>query len=130
MSTATRGDISIYIALTTAMIMIGSAVLLGLLLARQISLTKDLVASERAFYAANAGQEAGFYQVALLSTPAQPDVLVPVDVSGTIDYATEAASYVGKMKFQSGIACGFSEGIFPDPNGTKRRLAVGPTGCL
>lgn len=131
MNHLSRGDISIYIALTTAILMLGSATLLSLLLARQISLTKNLVASERAFFAANAGQEEAYYRLAISSDPLNVDT---IPINGTVDYTVpggvaQSASYEGEMKLINGLPCGNTTGIFPATSGTRRRLAVGPNVC-
>lgn len=133
MSTS-RGDIGLYITITTAMIMLGSAVLLGLLLARQISLTKDLVASERAFFAANAGEEEAFYRLALerKKPPPHPlDFTVPNIIAVEIQYPRgQRASYSAtQLGLLGGAAHGCIVGMFPVPDGEVRRLVIGPLTC-
>ncbi len=100
--------------------MLGSAVLLSLILARQTSLTEDLVASERAFYAASSGVEQGFYNVA---TDAGEDT-----VKGAIIYPEEGqdAEYEGTMKRTDAGACGAVRGEF---GGEQRRIQIGPDAC-
>lgn len=130
MPSNTRGDISIYIVIVVGMMILGSAVLLGIILARQITLTEDLVASERAFYAASAGTERGFYDLALaIKAQGNVDIAQP-DVTGTVDYeingVTETATYTANISQRGGRVCGSSTGRFA---GEQRRIQIGPTGC-
>lgn len=130
---STRGDIGIYIALTTAMVMLGSAVLLSLLLARQISLTQDLVASERAFFAANAGEEEAFYRLARerQRPPTDPLNFSVPDINADFVYpGAQKASYTAtQLRFLNNVAQGCILGIYPAPNGEVRRLVIGPLTC-
>ena len=120
MKNTIRGDISIFVVIVMSAIMLGSAVLLSLILARQISLTEDIVASERAFYAASAGIEHGFYDVARN--------LGKEEVVGTIPYPEEQseATYDGTMKRPDGVTCGAVRGEF---GGEQRRIQIGPDEC-
>ncbi len=119
-----RGDISIFIVIIVSGIMLGSAVLLSLILARQTSLTEDIVASERAFYAASAGVEQGFYNVAK-GTGKE-------DIDGLITYPDDdrVAEYAGTMAKHDAITCGVITGTFGATGAEEqRRIQIGPDGC-
>lgn len=128
-----RGDISLFIVLVVGVMLLGSAVLLGLILARQNSLTHDLVASERAFYAASAGVEKGFYELALAiraagGAAAPPDIPLN-DIAGMVDYGPggiTSGSYEGNISRVNGQTCGTVVGTFA---GEQRRIQIGPDGC-
>lgn len=130
-----RGDISLYLTIIISLTMLGSALLLGLILARQISLTRDIFASERAFYAATTGQEEAYYRMALESkkpgAPVFPADLGPLNVSGDVVYnftgVTEVATYSGTIaRKNGGQICGAMEGQF---KGETRRIQIGPDPC-
>jgi len=119
-----RGDISIFIVVIVSAIMLGSAVLLSLILARQTSLTEDIVASERAFYAASAGVEQGYYNVAIGNGQDT--------VAGVILYPEEEekAGYSGTISRHDTVTCGAITGKFPEAQPREqRRIQVGPDGC-
>lgn len=135
MRSFSRGDISLYLTIIISLTMLGSALLLGLILARQISLTEDLLASERAFYAATAGQEKAYYLMALEikkpGAPPFPADLGPLPVSGDVSYnftgVTEVATYTGTIARQNGgQICGEIEGHI---RGEARRIQIGPDPC-
>jgi hypothetical protein len=129
-----RGDISLFIVVVVSSLMLGSAILLGLISARQSSLTQDLVASERAFYAASTGLERGFYLLALTiqdqGGPSAPADIPLADFQGTVDYTlngiTASACYSGNISRVGGAACGEITGHF---SGEQRRVQIGPAGC-
>lgn len=75
-----RGDIAIYTALMVLTIILSSALVMSLVLARQLRQTGDVIASEQAFYAANSGLEHGLYILAkdpVLAFSSDPVTVVP-----------------------------------------------------
>ncbi len=135
MNNHSKGDISVYIVIVVGMMILGSAVLLSLILARQISLTEDLVASERAFYVASTGTEEGFYRLALQikkqggSAAAPADIAQP-DLSGSVTYDLNGVAHEGKYEGNisrvGSAVCGSATGRFM---GEQRRIQIGPTNC-
>jgi hypothetical protein len=125
-----RGDISIYLALLVGMMILGSAVLISLILVRQMALTNNLVASERAYYAAKAGVEEGFYRLALARRGAAPGDINPPYAPGRVTYPTRDAIYEeavidNHIQLFGGL-CGYIRGIFADE---QRFIFVGRGAC-
>ena len=127
-----RGDISLFLVLIIGTTMLGSAVLLSLILARQVSLSEDLEASERAFYAASAGVEKGFYDLALAIKAAgganAPADIPMSNITGTIVYTAggEEATFDGRIFRKGGTTCGIITGKFREET---RRIQIGPDEC-
>ncbi len=133
-----RGDIAIYMALLIMSIMVSSAILFSSILVRQFQATEDAVASERAFYSANAGIEQGLYH---LSTFTNPE---PTTFNERIEYSTEHA-FAGYAVLAQYAADGVTPCVqasggypllenqsFPDdaPSAVVRRLEIDPGGCF
>ncbi len=132
-----QGDISIYIAITVVAIMASALLLFSGLLIGQLSTTHDVIDSERAFYAANAGLERGLYELSLFATPA------PIPIVDRIEYgeANAAAVFVGSGAYAAdGVTpCIQVTGAYPvregqvypstAPQAQERRLRVGPADC-
>lgn len=131
-----QGDISIYIAISVVAIMASALLLFSGLLIGQLSTTHDVIDSERAFYAANAGMERGLYELSLFATPA------PIPLADRIEYSGNAAAvFVGSGAYAAdGVTpCIRVTGAYPvregqeypggAPQAQERRLRVGPADC-
>ncbi|MEX1997887.1 MAG: hypothetical protein WEA04_04425 [Candidatus Andersenbacteria bacterium] len=127
-----RGDIAIYMSLIMLAIIVSSAILFSIILARQIRATTDAISSERAFYAANSGLEQGLYELSLFAQESTP-------LTGAVEYGsvpdTSTAGYEGEAKYlpSDGITpCVQVTGRFPDGNAfqEERRLRLGPGECF
>ncbi len=130
-----RGDISIYITLLVGLMILGSAVLVSLILARQLTLTQDLVASERAYYAANAGVEEGFYRLAIALRTSPGGDIDPLYAPGQVEYVQynpiqvahyEESTDNNNIQLIGGVVCGYIRGRFAEE---QRFIFVGQGAC-
>lgn len=128
-----RGDISVYMALLIMLLMLSSALVLSLILARQIRATEDVVETERSFYAANSGLEHTLYVLTKGIDPEQysEDIITK---TGSVVYVgpggSETATYEVEGKYNPPPAdsyCVRAEGEFRNET---RRLQLGPADCL
>lgn len=117
-----RGDVSVYLALMMVLIMVSAVLVLNAVLTKQIRLTHDVVATERALYAANSGLEEIFYALAVQKQSSY-EITTPV----SIPYDTAAAFYTGTgTLLQNGEVCAAATGTY---GAETRRLAVGTANC-
>lgn len=121
-----RGAISIFIVLLILLTVTSAALILSSLLSRQLRTSLDVVATERAFYAANSGMEEGF---ARLSNSGEDEV---IELEGVIRYEDGEAAYAGQAQLTSDTsglqrsACITSQGEF---RGRERRISIAPAGA-
>ncbi|MBI3250541.1 MAG: hypothetical protein HYZ61_01665 [Candidatus Andersenbacteria bacterium] len=87
-----RGDVSIYIALIAAAVITSAAIALSGVLSVQIRLVRDVISSERAFYAADSGIEEAQFKLFALRIAGQREGEVTVE-EGEIEYEDEAATF-------------------------------------
>lgn len=119
-----QGAIAIYIVLLVLLMVTSAAVILSGVLSRQLRTSLDVVATERAFYAANSGIEEGFAR--LLQGSDGDDTLV---ISGQVEYEDGEASFDGRARLTGEAtdlqrsACIESQGNF---RGRERRIAIAP----
>lgn len=81
------GATAVYIALIVAILIVSSALILGRALSVQLRLSQDIVSTERAFYAANAGVEEALYE--LIQNNAGESTID----EGVIEYDDRTANY-------------------------------------
>jgi len=124
-----RGSIAVYIALMMTLVISSSAVILGGILSQQLQASKNFVASERAFYAANSGTEEALY---LLVQQNRQGGSGPIEVdSGQVTYEDADASYevsarlVVSDDLTRTLPCITSTGQFRQE---ERRLTLAPGG--
>ncbi|MDP3997559.1 MAG: hypothetical protein Q8P73_03605 [bacterium] len=122
-----QGDISVYIALMMLLIIASSVIILNGILSRQIKLTQDIVASERAYYAANSGLEEIFYRAAkqFNTDIAVDSTLVYTNINGD----TSEAAYNGQasVNLPAGTIC--ADEIVGSYANAKRRLNINSPEC-
>ncbi len=85
------GSISIYIVLVVMLLVTSSAIILSSLLSRQIRISQDIIASERAFYAAGSGVEEMLHALVQLNQSGTGNILDIDD--GLIEYEEGDATY-------------------------------------
>lgn len=122
-----RGDIALYVAVVIIGLMLASAMGMALIIVQQIKASKDVVASERAFYAASTAQEEALYR---FGHDPYPETL---NILGDIPYETlpgqrGSATYISEqaVRYPDGSVCIRTVGSF---NGKERRLARGGNAC-
>lgn len=118
-----KGAIGIYIALLMIAIIVSTVLVGNSVLTRQIRLSREVAASERAFAAANTGYEHALF---MLTTASGEDV----SGEGEISYPEEAAHYQFQARLYEiegeRIPCVLASGEY---RGETRRLFTGPTEC-
>jgi Tfp pilus assembly protein PilX len=85
-----RGAVAIYTTFLMVFMITSSALLLSSVLSRQIRLSADIVASERAFYAANSGVEEALFHLVTLTSMEDAAGTIP---NGEISYREVSATY-------------------------------------
>lgn len=127
-----RGDVAVYMALMISFILLSSALVFSLILARQIRATEDVVESERSFYAANSGLEHLQYVLTKGWNNAYSATIItrPDPGPGIIEYSGgEQAEYTARGKYdaENESSCAQADGTFRNE---KRRLQIGLGDCL
>ena len=83
-----QGAVAVYITLLMLIMITSSALVLSSVFSEQLRASREIISSERAFYAANSGVEEGLYQ--LVYAYGNEDI----EFEGEVEYGTEpAASY-------------------------------------
>lgn len=128
-----QGSIPVFIAILTVTLITSAAVILSSVLAIQIRTTEDIIASERAYYAATSGLEEALYTMILASEEGnepEGEVLQSVEiVDGEVPYENSSAQYdtrgqlilVDGPNGASGVPCINSEGEY---EGLHRRIRL------
>ncbi len=122
-----RGDVAIYMAMLMLIVITSSAMILSNLLAQQHRFSEEIVASERAFYAANSGVEHALYL--LVQTNQAGGGQDPIAIEGEVPYGEELALYqtaaqlVVSKDLTTATPCLKSTGNFRDQ---IRRLILRP----
>lgn len=130
-NTSQKGAVAIYIALLAATIITSAAIVLSGVLSIQLRLIRDIISSERAFYAADSGIEEAQYQLFVLQGEGSTDGEITID-NGEVPYQDEeSATYTAKGKLvsdpDSTFNCIASEGLHADD---QRRITIRPSeGC-
>jgi Tfp pilus assembly protein PilX len=120
---ASRGALAIFIALLVLLIITSSAVVVSRILSRQIRLGQNVIASERAFYAADAGLEQALYELIKNNNPTQAS-----PITGTVDYHGQTVTYQSQAFLMGGSQiCALSEADAVD---AVRRVTRAAVGCV
>lgn len=105
-----KGDVSVFISLLIAFVITASMIILGTILARQIRASRNVISTERAFYAADTGLERALYE---LIKNANPTVTTPL--TGSIDYSGQLATYESYAFLSpTNKVCSISQGNFAE----------------
>lgn len=128
--TNNRGAVAIYIALVASAIITSAAIALSGVLSVQIRLVRDIISSERAFYAANSGVEEAQFKLFQLRLADQREGEVTVE-GGEVVYDDEIATYSARGRLVSDpfgvFNCVSSVGHHA---GDQRRITISTTeGC-
>lgn len=127
---AERGDIAIYTSLLMLSIILSSALVMSLVLVRQLRQTRDAIDSERSFYAANSGLEHGLYLLAKDPTRAFSSKFLPVEGSVSYGAASASGTYRGIGAYKEerdDTLCVRVTGFF---RGERRTVQLGADDCF
>jgi len=121
-----QGSIAVYIVLLIGFLILSSALVLSGILSVQLRLTRDVVSTEQAFYAANSGVEEALYLLVQQNLAGEiGDVTIE---NGEVAYDEAVALYNVDAKTViegfDAIACISSLGEYA---GSQRRLTLGPS---
>lgn len=125
-----KGSAPLYIALIVALLIVGAAVLLSGVLGTQLKLTRNIISSEKAFYAANSGVEEALYKLAQQNAAGEVGDVTIND--GEIVYGqNDKATYQVQAKtiIENGIRAIVCISSLGEHVGDQRRLNLGPSAC-
>jgi Tfp pilus assembly protein PilX len=124
MRTSERGDIALYVTLVVVSIVTSAAVIMSGILSQQIRLSRTVIDTERAFYAANSGLEHALYLLARKNTPTQAGA--PLTGELLYDGDTPARFRSSATLLQNSQPCAQSQGDFKN---SIRRVSLSGDTC-
>ena len=125
-----QGAVAIYIALLAAAVITSAAIALSGVLSLQLRLVRDIISSERAFYAADSGVEEAQYELFQRQLAGDREGEITIE-EGEVSYDNESATYSVNGKLVSDpfsvFNCIASEGFHSTD---RRRITISTTeGC-
>lgn len=121
------GSVAVYIVLMISFLILSSALVLSGVLSVQLRLTRDVVSTEQAFYAANSGVEQALYTLVQNNLAGQTGDISINDGEVMYDDGSKATYGVNAKSVTVGyntVACISSLGEYA---GSQRRLNLGPS---